>query len=139
MASRRTRIKGIANIPQRRKTLNTPQNPEDVPPTTPEATSQEPNLNVEHDQVGEVGPNFETKIETPPVLNDAVIPIRRKFIKPTVSLNAINRKPKDTEEVKEDKIIVLSEVIAHPGQNQPVVIQDYVNNSTKSPEIGKEI
>ncbi|XP_974424.2 transcription factor TFIIIB component B'' homolog [Tribolium castaneum] len=130
MASRRTRIKAIATIPQRRKTLNPPLTTEETPQTAPEVSqNDERNLNVEHDQIGETAP---TPVETSPVTNGGPV-FRRKFVKPTVSLNAINRKPREVEEVKNNKIVILNDVIINPA---PVINSE--QNQLKSPEVREE-
>ncbi|KAJ3666248.1 hypothetical protein Zmor_001701 [Zophobas morio] len=220
MASRRTRIKGIANIPQRRKTINNPSNTEENTKLSPDfghTNDEDPNLNRQHEIVGdkqseecpadgkelqnELDKNEEVEktnensnekgVETPttPIIspptnsppemlkekklespdlnsvtrfsenyNDPIkivsentpeiventqntkfetkpaVPVRRKFIKPAISVNAINRKTKESEEaksitnnnpvnVRSGKVVILNEIITCPNQNQHVVIK----------------
>lgn len=138
MASRRTRIKGIANIPQRRKTENTPNlevakesdilpnlNVPDVTSPLTACTEKNDSLQAiapENDNNNEVQPSVETLqqtpvIETQPVIEKvpensnadiakptttnekpAAVPFKRRFAKPILSTNLINRKPKPKPE-----------------------------------------
>ncbi|KAH0815757.1 hypothetical protein GEV33_007033 [Tenebrio molitor] len=81
-------------------------------------------------------------------LNDKpVMPVRRKFIKPAVSLNAITRKAKEPEETKpvavngqkqqkNNKIIILDEVITY--QNQHVTVPNHSLVEQKKGEVTPE-
>ncbi|RZC40141.1 transcription factor TFIIIB component B'' -like protein, partial [Asbolus verrucosus] len=182
MASRRTRIKGIANIPQRRKP--TTAGPEEQIKAAPEiAEDATLNLNSEiahgngesvkeppqpppAEEPSESSANIteinDDKISPPSIEEVAVkeesvevsdnkseqkptVPARRKFIKPAVSLNAINRKLKDAEDgkaaqvnqkpPKSNKIVVLNEIIAYPDQTQRDAKRLVANNpQIQSPE-----
>lgn len=201
MASRRTRIKGIANIPQRRKTSNSTVDTEEKAQLSPElgqTENEKPNLTVTHeiphedDEIGEtlkIQPEGKvddvdrieentndgkseggcdptsapdkveketssgtTKATSENVnnttLNDKpAMPVRRKFIKPAVSLNAITRKTKEPEETrsvavngqkqqKNNKIIILDEVITY--QNQHVTVPNHSLVEQKKGEVTPE-
>jgi hypothetical protein len=201
MASRRTRIKGIANIPQRRKTSNPTVDTEEKAQLSPElgqTENEKPNLTVTHeiphedDEIGEtlkiqpegkvddvdrIEENINdgkseggcdptsapdkvekqtssgtTKATSENVnnttLNDKpAMPVRRKFIKPAVSLNAITRKTKEPEETrsvavngqkqqKNNKIIILDEVITY--QNQHVTVPNHSLVEQKKGEVTPE-
>lgn len=117
MASRRTRIKGIANIPQRRKTNPTPNDGEEV---------LDKENNVEEKPITEDVVEKSNETTTENVKNVApsnFAGVRRKFIKPRVSLETLNRKSRSEQEPQiaesksteeQNKVIVLSNQIIKP-------------------------
>ncbi|GJQ79163.1 hypothetical protein Trydic_g5413 [Trypoxylus dichotomus] len=158
MASRRVRIKGIANIPQRKKPVNIVNGTELEEQT--EITGNEfdkpfdnSNLNLacnSHVTTSDVInqsrlgiSSIEGTIEVQNLYHHkrvVLIPekrktkIRRKFLKPPISLNALNRRPKETtyegriepnkENLQEGANINLNEVeISTSNINSPVLIQ----------------
>ncbi|CAH0551327.1 unnamed protein product [Brassicogethes aeneus] len=142
MASRRTRIKGIANIPQRKKVTDGETNdssakndvkkqidekllsPEKVPDVNGDSSISkiEDNINkkTSDSNLNEVNlsKNEENKSICEPPKQPAIL--RRKFIKPTV--NVINRKAKHIEG-KEEK---LEETVKYNATEKIVVLNEQI-------------
>lgn len=180
MASRRTRIKGIANIPQRRKPGATSINTETPQNNTEDENNLTAEPNLENtiiikdtkqlktpEIIQKPGHSFieqppETKPKdttTPQIVNNEsnlkenaicditeeidkkpVVPLRRRFIKPTVSLNAINRKVKETALTNDEKntqALSKSEFIANSGGSATkiTILDEFITRPDHSEEI----
>ncbi|XP_022913818.2 transcription factor TFIIIB component B'' homolog isoform X1 [Onthophagus taurus] len=174
MASRRVRIKGIANIPQRKKN-NAPEN-ENKTANPPDEKITELNLTSDQGSHVEVAPT-ETAVQTEkPIANekevenndnfnkkngicddkeakcDAInnnnekvekvgVPARRKFIKPMVAVNSVNRKREKPEngvvepnkENVQEVINSLNETVIAPTLSPNNHNSNNINNTSSSP------